>query len=120
MLPRTTLKRKVIFLSPLLMLVMGSLQAHDFKLVNDMTIVSLTKTHYESVFSGFFLLDLKHENKQTFFYTLALTGEEKDEVIEQTINGKVTDGETGEPLPGVNVLGKGTTSGPGTAGRETV
>lgn len=30
---------------------------------------------------------------------------------EQTISGKVTDGESGEPLPGVNVLGKGTTMG---------
>ncbi|MDF9799347.1 TonB-linked SusC/RagA family outer membrane protein [Catalinimonas alkaloidigena] len=32
-------------------------------------------------------------------------------VMEQTISGKVEDGESGEPLPGVNVLAKGTTSG---------
>lgn len=32
-------------------------------------------------------------------------------LIEQTITGKVTDGESGEPLPGVNVLAKGTTTG---------
>ncbi len=32
-------------------------------------------------------------------------------LIEQNINGKVTDGETGEPLPGVNVLAKGTATG---------
>ena len=32
-------------------------------------------------------------------------------VMEQTISGQVTDGENGEPLPGVNVLAKGTTSG---------
>lgn len=31
--------------------------------------------------------------------------------LEQTISGKVTDGSSGEPLPGVNVLAKGTTSG---------
>ncbi|MEQ9441505.1 MAG: SusC/RagA family TonB-linked outer membrane protein [Cyclobacteriaceae bacterium] len=31
--------------------------------------------------------------------------------LEQTISGKVTDGENGEALPGVNVLAKGTTSG---------
>jgi TonB-linked SusC/RagA family outer membrane protein len=31
--------------------------------------------------------------------------------VEQTISGKVTDGENGEPLPGVNVLAKGTTTG---------
>lgn len=31
--------------------------------------------------------------------------------LEQTISGKVTDGEKGDPLPGVNVLAKGTTSG---------
>ncbi|WPP50768.1 SusC/RagA family TonB-linked outer membrane protein [Catalinimonas niigatensis] len=33
------------------------------------------------------------------------------QLLEQTISGKVTDGENGEPLPGVNVLAKGTTSG---------
>ncbi len=33
------------------------------------------------------------------------------EIVEQTISGKVTDGETGDALPGVNVLAKGTTSG---------
>ena len=32
-------------------------------------------------------------------------------IIAQTITGTVTDGETQEPLPGVNVLAKGTTSG---------
>jgi TonB-linked SusC/RagA family outer membrane protein len=32
-------------------------------------------------------------------------------ILEQTISGKVTDGESGDPLPGVNVLAKGTTSG---------
>jgi TonB-linked SusC/RagA family outer membrane protein len=32
-------------------------------------------------------------------------------VLEQTISGKVTDGESGEALPGVNVLAKGTTIG---------
>lgn len=32
-------------------------------------------------------------------------------VLEQTISGKVTDGESGDPLPGVNVLAKGTTTG---------
>ena len=30
---------------------------------------------------------------------------------EKSISGKVTDGESGEPLPGVNVLAKGTTTG---------
>ena len=30
---------------------------------------------------------------------------------QQTINGQVTDGESGEPLPGVNILAKGTTAG---------
>jgi len=32
-------------------------------------------------------------------------------LIEQTITGKITDGESGEPIPGVNVLAKGTTTG---------
>ena len=32
-------------------------------------------------------------------------------ILEQTINGTVTDGDGGEPLPGVNVLAKGTTMG---------
>lgn len=32
-------------------------------------------------------------------------------LIEKNITGKVTDGETGEALPGVNVLGKGTSTG---------
>jgi len=32
-------------------------------------------------------------------------------VLEQNISGQVTDGESGEPLPGVNVLAKGTSSG---------
>ncbi|MGD1889197.1 MAG: carboxypeptidase-like regulatory domain-containing protein, partial [Cyclobacteriaceae bacterium] len=32
-------------------------------------------------------------------------------LVEQTITGKVADSESGEPLPGVNVLGKGTTAG---------
>ncbi|WP_277484253.1 TonB-dependent receptor [Catalinimonas alkaloidigena] len=32
-------------------------------------------------------------------------------IIEQTISGKVSDSESGEPLPGVNVLAKGTTTG---------
>ncbi|MEM9830265.1 MAG: SusC/RagA family TonB-linked outer membrane protein [Bacteroidota bacterium] len=31
--------------------------------------------------------------------------------LEQTVSGKVTDGENGDPLPGVNVLAKGTTTG---------
>lgn len=31
--------------------------------------------------------------------------------LEQTINGRVTDAESGDPLPGVNVLAKGTSSG---------
>ncbi len=31
--------------------------------------------------------------------------------MEQTISGQVTDGDNGEPLPGVNVLAKGTTQG---------
>ena len=31
--------------------------------------------------------------------------------VDQTISGNVTDGETGDPLPGVNVLAKGTTTG---------
>lgn len=31
--------------------------------------------------------------------------------VQQTISGKVTDGDTDEPLPGVNVLAKGTTQG---------
>ncbi|MDF9797775.1 TonB-linked SusC/RagA family outer membrane protein [Catalinimonas alkaloidigena] len=31
--------------------------------------------------------------------------------LAQTISGQVTDGESGEPLPGVNVLAKGTTTG---------
>nr|WKN34773.1 TonB-dependent receptor [Tunicatimonas sp. TK19036] len=31
--------------------------------------------------------------------------------VEQTISGKITDGETGDALPGVNVLAKGTSSG---------
>jgi TonB-linked SusC/RagA family outer membrane protein len=34
-----------------------------------------------------------------------------EKVLQQVIRGKVTDGESGEPLPGVNVLAKGTTSG---------
>jgi TonB-dependent starch-binding outer membrane protein SusC len=32
-------------------------------------------------------------------------------ILEQTISGKVTDGENGDPLPGVNVLARGTTVG---------
>ncbi|MEK6481402.1 TonB-dependent receptor [Catalinimonas sp. 4WD22] len=32
-------------------------------------------------------------------------------LIDQTISGQITDGENGEPLPGVNVLAKGTTTG---------
>lgn len=32
-------------------------------------------------------------------------------LLDQTISGQVTDGETDGPLPGVNVLGKGTTTG---------
>ncbi len=32
-------------------------------------------------------------------------------ILQQTISGKVTDGESGDPLPGVNVLAKGTTIG---------
>ncbi len=35
----------------------------------------------------------------------------KLKIMEQTISGKVTDGENAEPLPGVNVLAKGTTNG---------
>ena len=35
----------------------------------------------------------------------------KVQAVEQTISGQVTDGDTGEPLPGVNVLAKGTTQG---------
>jgi hypothetical protein len=30
---------------------------------------------------------------------------------DKTVTGKVTDGETGESIPGVNVIVKGTTSG---------
>ncbi len=33
------------------------------------------------------------------------------QAVEQTISGNVTDGESGEPLPGVNILAKGTTQG---------
>lgn len=33
------------------------------------------------------------------------------ERFEQTVTGKVTDSETGDPLPGVNILAKGTTTG---------
>ncbi|MEK6479973.1 TonB-dependent receptor [Catalinimonas sp. 4WD22] len=32
-------------------------------------------------------------------------------LLEQTISGRVTDGESGEPLPGVNILAKGTNMG---------
>ena len=32
-------------------------------------------------------------------------------LLDQTVSGQVTDGETNEPLPGVNVLAKGTTTG---------
>ena len=34
-----------------------------------------------------------------------------EQLLEQSISGQVTDGESGEPLPGVNVLAKGTTQG---------
>ena len=33
------------------------------------------------------------------------------QITQQAISGQVTDGETGDPLPGVNVLAKGTSSG---------
>ncbi|MEQ9441461.1 MAG: TonB-dependent receptor [Cyclobacteriaceae bacterium] len=33
------------------------------------------------------------------------------DLVEITVSGKVTDGETGEPLPGVNVIAKGTANG---------
>ena len=35
----------------------------------------------------------------------------QQQILQQTINGQVTDGESGEALPGVNILAKGTTAG---------
>lgn len=40
-----------------------------------------------------------------------LTGLNKPEIVEQTVTGKVTDAQSGEGLPGVSVVVKGTTKG---------
>lgn len=51
------------------------------------------------------------EDTQQSTRKIAVRMAPKTNVLDQTISGKVTDGENGEPLPGVNVLAKGTTTG---------
>ncbi|MDF9798858.1 TonB-linked SusC/RagA family outer membrane protein [Catalinimonas alkaloidigena] len=54
---------------------------------------------------------LEHRlNGNNFLYQSIPPGRVKQN-LEQTISGTVTDEESGEPLPGVNVLAKGTTTG---------
>ncbi len=42
------------------------------------------------------------------------TGESIQNVVQETVTGRVIDSQTGEPLPGVNILVKGTTTGTST------
>ena len=58
--------------------------------------------------AGVFLLTISAKQMQA--QTLA-SNRNSALVLEQTITGSVTDGESNEPLPGVNVLAKGTTVG---------
>jgi Ca-activated chloride channel family protein len=46
-----------------------------------------------------------------FFFGLLITASQLVAAEVQTVNGMVTDAETGDPLPGVNVLVKGTNNG---------
>lgn len=59
-------------------------------------------------------IQLQQENSQRKKESLAFlrrAAPSLDQRMVQTISGKVTDGESGEPLPGVNVLAKGTSIG---------
>lgn len=81
-----------------------TLSAHDKSLANVLLMISKqTRLSFKRINENIHVLKQEKEN------TTAV--EEVIEVMAITVTGKITDLETGDPLPGVNVLAKGTNSG---------
>src|SRR5699024_64181 len=60
-------------------------------------------------------LEFKYLNPKTYgIYEPEKASEERNVVIQETITGTITDAQSGETLPGVNILVKGTTTGTST------
>lgn len=100
------------------------------KLLSDvLTPLELT---YEKVYDNYYVIQKKTEKTRSIEILRRMNAPEKEKSLiankksiqrissrminnmkltEQNIRGKVTDGENGEPLPGVNVLAKGTSTG---------
>ncbi len=81
-----------------------TLSARNKSLANVLFMISQqTKLSFKRINENIHVLKFEKEEAERV--------EEVMDAVAVTINGKVTDGETGDPVPGVNVIAKGTTNG---------
>ncbi|MEX0779373.1 MAG: TonB-dependent receptor [Balneolales bacterium] len=89
-------------------------QLVDGKYVVDSELPTDNSTHnLDSLLSSKGLM-YKKETARTYLITKKPLAEEEELAVQETITGSVTDAETGEALPGVNIMVQGTSSGTAT------